>query len=217
MLLNLSQYEVVLGSSSERRKQILQEVLKVPTVKIIKPDFEENFSKQLSPREYVNKTSREKLTYILKDNQFEKPTIIICCDTMINCNGKILEKPGTKAKQLEMFGQYRKYPQLQVISSLHIAKLESAQTPPIIVGEDVTTNLNFDTHISDEVLQQYVDSEEGLSVAGGFKYQEMGNVLFLSLEGDFFNVVGLPAKATFQLLYKLSTIQADSLPLTTLP
>ena len=206
MLMDLSEYDIVLGSSSERRKQILQEVLHITGIRIIKPDFEEDFSKNLEPEEYVRKTSKEKLTRIIEDNKFTKPTLIICCDTIINCNGKILEKPGTKTKQLEMFHQYKRYPQLRVISSLHIAKVQAPEsgTVPLVLGDNVTTNLNFDEDISELVLQRYIDSEEGLSVAGGFKYQEMGNVLFLSIDGDYFNVVGLPAKKTFELLLLLT-------------
>lgn len=208
-LVDLSDYQVVLGSSSERRRQILHEVLKILEVKVIRPDFEENFSKQLQPQEYVNKTSREKMSYILKDNTFTSPTIIICCDTIIDCDGKIVEKPVTKAKQLEMFHHYKQCPQLKVISSVCIAKVdgvsgrEGADINVNLVQDDVITRLNFDSDVSDQVLLQYIESEEGLLVAGGFKYQESGNVLFKSLNGDFYNVVGLPAKRTFELLLSI--------------
>lgn len=203
-LIDFSKYDIVLGSSSERRKQILQEVLKIPVNKILKPSFEENFSKQCEPCEYVHMTSREKMSHIIQENEFTKPTIIICCDTIINCNGTIVEKPITKQNQLDMFNSYKKHPQLQVISSIHVSKIDGTNTTePIITGDEVITNLYFDVNISNDILQQYVECEEGLEVAGGFKYQEMGNILFLSIDGDYFNVVGLPAKKTFELLKQL--------------
>lgn len=198
-MLDLSNYTVILGSSSARRQEILRQVLKVDRFTVVKPDFEENLSKKLPPTEYVEQTSHGKLESLLQ-HTFTSPTIIICCDTIIDCNGTILEKPQTKAKQLEMFEYYKRHPTIKVISSVQIAKV--AQTTQTI-HQEVTTTLLFDTSVSQEVLEAYLDSEEGLEVAGGFKFQEMGNVLFTGIDGDYFNVVGLPAKTTFEMLYRM--------------
>lgn len=200
-MLDLDGYTIVLGSSSERRLSILKEVLKLSNIKVIKPDFEENLPKTLSPKQYVHATAGEKLLS-LRRQTFDSPTILICCDTIINCNGKILEKPQTKQKQREMFQTYRTQKTIEVISSVHIAKISGENTQQ--VSDEVMTTLYIDTDVLEDLVELYIESEEGLQVAGGFKYQELGNILFLSISGDYFNVVGLPAKRTFELLYELS-------------
>lgn len=198
-MLDLSQYDVILGSSSERRLQILKEVLKIDC-RVIKPDFEENLPKDLPPKDYVLGTSKGKIDAIIRDNTFQKPTIIICCDTIIDWNGNVLEKPITKEKQLEMFQNYKSSPQLRVLSSIQIAKIDGEVR---ISSEVVETTLIFDSNLPQDIIQSYIEFEEGLNVAGGFKYQESGNILFTSLQGDYFNVVGLPAKTTFKLIHDL--------------
>lgn len=198
----LATYDLVLGSSSERRLQILKETLNISQVRQIKPNFEENLSKTLTPDVYVYQTCQHKLQAIIDEYKFDNPTVIICCDTIIDFQGNILEKPGNRQKQMEMLLEYKRYPELKVISSVQIAKLDVDSNIKVLTAT-VTSDLKFDVNISDEIIQTYCDSGEGVNVAGGFKYQGLGNVLFESLQGDYFNVVGLPAKATFELLNKL--------------
>lgn len=198
--MDLNRFKVVLGSTSARRLEILETCLKLK-VTVEEPDFEENLSKSLSPEEYVKQTSLGKLKSILKTKR-DQPTIVICCDTIIDCNGNILEKPQTKSKQREMFNMYRQNPDIKVISCVNVAKIDQDQVSQL--SESVTTILRFDSTIVDKIVELYIESEEGLNVAGGFKYQELGNVLFDSLHGDYFNVVGLPTKKTYELLSQIS-------------
>lgn len=64
-----------------------------------------------------------------------------------------------------------------------------------------TTTLEFDA--SEELINYYIDTGEGLEAAGGFKYQEKGGLLFPNMNGDYFNVVGLPVRRTYSLLQKV--------------
>lgn len=198
----ISNIPIVLGSTSERRLSILQDVLKYKDIKVVKPDFEENLPKTMKPTEYVKQTSYHKLLSIIDSYQQEGAYILICCDTVIDCGDKILEKPQTKAKQAEMFRMYQEVGEIKVISALQIAYINDEKR---IVSEEVSTTLKFDRNISQDILNEYIESEEGLQVAGGFKYQELGNVLFLSISGDYFNVVGLPAKRCYEIIHQLIT------------
>jgi len=49
----------------------------------------------------------------------------------------------------------------------------------------------------DADIRSYCRSGEGLEVAGGFKIQGLGAVLFDAIDGDFYNCVGLPASRVF--------------------
>ena len=127
-------------------------------------------------------------------------SIILSSDTIVTCNQEIFEKPQTKERQLEMFHKYHQHPDLEVITSVNVIKYDSVSKESIIKSAIEITKLKFNDELSDEFLKYYVDSEEGLHVAGGFKYQELGCLLFKSIDGDYFNIVGLPAGTAFRLL-----------------
>lgn len=198
----LEEYDFYLASTSPRRLEILLDNLKVQNIKVVPSEFEENLLKaETSPSVYVERTSKKKGEAVLKRLQNEGDSdkfIVLSSDTIIACNNKVFEKPITKDVQLSFFHYYRLNPHLQVITSVNVIKYEAGS---VIYRHGLEiTDLYFNEGLSDEFLQYYVDSEEGLNVAGGFKYQCLGSLLFKRLEGDYFNVVGLPVSKTFQVL-----------------
>lgn len=198
----LENYDFYLASTSPRRLEILQNNLKVENVKVIPSDFEENLLKaDKSPSVYVEKTSKRKGEAVLKKLQSQGASdrfIVVSSDTIISCDNRVFEKPGTKDIQLSFFHKYKLNPRIQVITSVNVIRYEAGT---VIYRHGLeTTDLYFNESLSDEFLQHYVDSEEGLNVAGGFKYQCLGSLLFKRLDGDYFNVVGLPVAKTFQVL-----------------
>ncbi|ABN65542.2 hypothetical protein PICST_57283 [Scheffersomyces stipitis CBS 6054] len=196
----LSQYKFILGSTSPRRLDILHNNLNIKDVTIIGSSFEENLTKEgISNEEYVRQTSRGKAESILTDfRDTSEATLILTSDTVISCNGEIFEKPGTKENQRHMFEKYHLYPDIKVITAVTIVIPDS--TDPLIMQDTAITRLVFDTDCSSELVDAYINSEEGLQVAGGFKFQELGSLFFKGIEGDYFNVVGLPVATTFHLL-----------------
>ena len=52
--------------------------------------------------------------------------------------------------------------------------------------------------ISNEDIENYCKSEEGFEVAGGFKIQGFGSILFKGIKGDYYNCVGLPISMLFK-------------------
>lgn len=166
-------------------------------------NFEENLLKEEHTcQEYVSNTSLGKGEAVMKQliSQNGPSSVIVSSDTIITCNQEVFEKPQTKERQLEMFRKYCQHPDLEVITSVNVIKYDSATKDSVIKSAIEITKLRFNDELSDEFLQYYVDSEEGLHVAGGFKYQSLGCLLFKSIEGDYFNIVGLPASTTFRLL-----------------
>lgn len=195
LITKLEKYSCILGSQSPRRREILENNLGIKNFTIKVSTFEENLSKDdKTALEYVQLTSRHKGEAIIKQSKFESPTIILTCDTIISCNGKVFEKPMTKEKQREDFEYFSKHPELEVISALTVFKV--GETTEIFTDHSIS-KLNFKG--DREINKAYIESEEGLEVAGGFKYQGLGCLLFDSMEGDYFNVVGLPVRV-FSLL-----------------
>ena len=56
----------------------------------------------------------------------------------------------------------------------------------------VTTRLRMRSDLSDSEIQAYVDTEEGRFCAGGYAIEGHGGWLFDEVDGDWFNIVGLP-------------------------
>lgn len=214
----LSQHKFILASTSIRRLEILTTNLGIPlkSITIIAPDFEENLLKEgISASEYVNETSKHKGLAVIEQLKMglnqqddvvkasDEDIIILTSDTVISCDEKIFEKPGNKQTQFEMLKYYQKNKKLEVLTSINLIKLNKNHEILKWESDLEITKLKFNLELDDDFLNSYIDCEEGLNVAGGFKYQSIGSLLFNGIDGDYFNVVGLPVSKTFQLLNKV--------------
>lgn len=204
LIAKLKNYKLILGSTSPRRQEILKTNLGIHDFEILGSNFAEDLSKDdKSPLEYVQLTSKHKAEAIVTSLDIKEngglATLILTCDTIISCNNKVFEKPITKEVQRQFFNYFKQFPELQVISALTLIKIDKDNATTEF-SDYTITKLRFKTDDDDdEIINAYIESEEGLEVAGGFKYQELGGLLFESIDGDYLNVVGLPLK-TFDLL-----------------
>jgi septum formation protein len=65
--------------------------------------------------------------------------------------------------------------------------------------------------VTDELILAYVRTREGVDKAGGYGIQGIGSVLVERIEGSYDNVVGLPLRATLQLIEKIMTPEEEDL------
>lgn len=207
------EYEIILASSSPRRYEIVTEVMGFSGVKVMKPSFEENLDKSKyegNPIGYVHDTSKAKALGIAEDlKRLEvdsgRPSrkLVICADTIvIGTENSIHEKPQQSERQLDNLLQFRDSDDpVRVATSVTLIKWQSAQDFSFTQFEEVS-EVYFDQDFPLPILYDYVDSQDALDVAGGFKVQSFGGAMISKINGDFFNVVGLPLNKTFKQLYK---------------
>jgi len=123
-----------------------------------------------------------------------KDALVIAADTVIEIEGGILGKPQTDAEATEMLSllQGRTH---KVITGFTVIDSEAQTT----ISHSIETTVHLRRLTSDEI-EAYVRSGEPLGKAGGYAIQGLGAVIVEGIEGDFYNVVGLPVTALTEVL-----------------
>jgi septum formation protein len=173
----------------------------------------EDEDKSLGPFEYVLETAQTKARTVYQatiDDPKGEPVLVIAADTVVSTHlGQILEKPRSEKDHFAMLkmlrdlndGWHKVY-----TAVVCMAPLESLMEPGYAVETHVEeTRVKFDPTISDELIMSYVRTREGVDKAGGYGIQGIGSILVEKIDGTFDNVVGLPMRATLQLIEKIIT------------
>lgn len=173
--------KLVLASASPRRQELLQRMgIKDFDVRV--PDTEENFPQGLSPREVVCYISREKsdaAAALCTDDE-----IVITADTMVFLDDRRLGKPKDEADALSMLTalQGRRH---TVCTGVTVRQGSR------ILTEAESTEVCF-RPATEEELRAYIATGEPMDKAGAYGIQGLGALLVEGIQGDFFNVMGLP-------------------------
>lgn len=173
--------QIVLASGSPRRRELLERIgLRDFIVRV--PEVEESFPEGLTPREVVSHISREKAEAAGK--LCAPGDVVITADTMVFLDDKRLGKPRDEAHALEMLTalQGRRH---TVCTGVTVLREETRLT------EAESTDVFFRA-ASEEELRRYIATGEPMDKAGAYGIQGRGALLVERLEGDFFNVMGLP-------------------------
>ena len=173
--------QIVLASGSPRRRELLERI-GVTDFIVRVPKVEEVFPEGLTPPEVVAYISREKAEAAAKLCGPED--IVITADTMVFLDDRRLGKPRDERHALEMLTalQGRKHTVCTGVSVCRGAKR---------LTESESTDVFFRAATEAE-LRRYIATGEPMDKAGAYGVQGRGALLVERLEGDFFNVMGLP-------------------------
>ena len=173
--------KIILASSSPRRIELLKSLgLKF---KVIPADIEEKFDRNLSPVQIACKLAEEKAE-VIKQKIKDSSAIIIAGDTIVVLGKKILGKPRTKKEAEQMLSL------LSGKTHIVVTGLCVIQGKKKVVSH-VSTKVRF--HKSNKsIIRGYVNSGEPMDKAGAYAIQGKGVILVEKIQGDYFNVIGLP-------------------------
>ncbi|KAK9483993.1 Maf-like protein [Lipomyces starkeyi] len=198
---------IILASGSPRRRQLLNQI-GLTKVDVIISGFAEDLDKsQMSVYEYVQETASRKALAVYKqeiESEVE-PALIIAADTIVLSKNQIVEKPKSPIEHFRILQSLRDddFPHRVFTAVACIAPLEEPVYPGYTLQTHIEeTQVFFAKDVSDEFLSAYVASAEGKDAAGGYQIQGKGALLVDKIVGDYSNVVGLPLKATLQLMEK---------------
>jgi len=183
--------KIVLASSSPRRELLLKQI---GLDFIVYPSNidEKILSEKISPKEFVLKIALEKARRVA--NIFNE-AIIISADTIVVLDGKILGKPKDREDAINMLKRLRGKIH-QVFTGIVVW-----ETPTNKYLVRVVKSLVKMRDYSLEEIVNYVNTGEPFDKAGAYGIQGKGALLVEKIEGDYYNIVGLPL-ASLNLLLK---------------
>jgi septum formation protein len=175
------QRTIILASASPRRKELLSLInLKF---KVDVSDYEEDLGLKLKPHDLAKYLSFEKARAVAPNY---KDAVIIAADTFIVFRGKLLGKPHTEKEALKMLTLLNGKSH-SVITGYTVLDTKTGKKS----SRSVETKVWFRKMTGSE-LRAYVRTGEPLDKAGAYAIQGIGSLIVKKIEGDYFNVIGLP-------------------------
>lgn len=181
--------QLVLASSSPRRQELVAALgLSLP-VRIYPTDTDESVDANWTPIEIVEQLSLRKAQAVAKLLAEEGKgivSLVLGADTIVVLDGAVLGKPADAAEANEVLQalQGRTH---EVYSGVTLLGTHNNQSLTAHRRTLVTMK-----PLSPEVIERYVATGEPLDKAGSYGIQGLGATLVSSIEGCYFNVVGLP-------------------------
>lgn len=185
---------IILASQSPRRKELLQ--LAGYDFSVIAAATDEKFPDEMSIDEIPVFIALQKANAVAA-NTLEKDTIIIAADTIVVFDGEILGKPTDKKVALKMLEKLN--------GNKHAVYTGVAIKQQDKLYSFVEKTTVFFNELPTEQLQYYIDNFSPLDKAGAYGCQEwIGARVISRIEGDFYNVMGLPVNKVVQIIETLS-------------
>ena len=170
--------ELILASQSPRRRELLARLGLTFTVRAA--ELDETMDPGLSPADEVARLSAEKAAAVDPGDG----SVVVAADTVVVLEGKILGKPRDKADAARML-QDLSGRDHQVMTGLTVRR------GPVVQTDTVVTHVHF-RPLDHREVAAYVASGEPMDKAGAYGIQGLASIFVDRLDGDYYNVMGLP-------------------------
>ena len=173
---------IILASQSPRRRELLGQ-MGFNEFEICPAKGEEMIDPALHPAQLVEELSRQKAVEVFSQTA-QPDALVIAADTVVSLEDQVMGKPRGEEEAQEM---------LRLLSG----RIHTVYTGVTIccgrhqVTEYESTQVRFRT-LTEEEITAYVATGEPMDKAGAYGIQGIGSLLVEGIEGDYFNVVGLP-------------------------
>lgn len=195
---------IVLGSASPRRKELLEQIGISFEIKTSSKD--ECYTSEI-PEEIVKELALQKAENvadeILSNEGVIKSTVVIGADTIVALDQEILGKPKNEEDAFRMISNLQgRAHQVFTGTALLFFDEDGNKT---VVNHAVETKV-YVNPMSDQEIYEYIDSKEPMDKAGAYGIQGGFAAYIDRIEGDYYNVVGLPVSYIYQELKKAKAI-----------
>jgi septum formation protein len=175
---------LILASASPRRRELLDNAGIVFSVR--PANVVERRGENEPPEEYVKRLAQEK-AHAARQYPHEW---VLGADTTVVIDGFVLEKPGDRDEATAMLTRLQGRTH-EVITGICLL------TPDRQIVDCAITRVRFRTMTPQEV-DDYASTDEPYDKAGGYAIQGLASKFVESIEGCYFNVVGLPVSLVYR-------------------
>lgn len=180
--------ELILASKSPRRRQLLEQM--GLQFRVLTAEADETMDPTKPVDQEIGRVSRLKAEAVR--SQLQPDALIIAADTLVCIDGKRLGKPHTAQEAAQMLRQ---------LSGRHHTVMTGVS---VTCGERTETFTEL-THIHFRALSEaeilaYVATGEPMDKAGAYGIQGLAGLFVSRLDGDYYNVMGLPICRLTQVL-----------------
>jgi len=189
------QRPLILASQSPRRKQLLEWAEIHFSVEVVETD--ESFSTEMDPVEIPIHIARAKAIAVREKlrkegRDFDAP-VYLAADTVVVLNNEIINKPKDRAEAIAILSRLSGQ-QHRVITGVVILNKQDE------ISFSETTHVQFH-ELTPAQIAHYVDQYKPYDKAGAYAIQEwIGVIGIAAINGDFYNVMGLPVSKVLKAL-----------------
>lgn len=192
---------IILGSASPRRRELLSQI--GVEFEVLVSDGEENYT-STDPAEIVKELALAKAENVAAVVESIENTLLIGADTIVVLDCEILGKPKNEEDAFRMLKhlQGRKH---QVYTGTALLAHDEKGEKTVISHAERTDV--FVHAMEDAEIRRYIATGEPMDKAGGYGIQGGFAAYIDRIEGDYYNVVGLPVAYLYQQLKMLGSIE----------
>lgn len=183
---------IILASGSPRRHNLLNSI-GLPHI-VIPSSVDEVFDPSLSSEQSAVSLAEQKALDVAKRSSFD---LIIAADTIVVLKDQLLAKPQSRQEAIDMLEKLSGNTH-SVITGVSLV------TPDKHTSFSVTTKVTFES-LTPAEMEAYVDTGSPMDKAGGYGIQDdLGSLFVKHINGDYYNVVGLPLQRLYEELKLLT-------------
>ncbi len=180
--------KLVLASKSPRRSEILKNASIDFVVRTA--DADETIPNGTKPEDAVVFLAARKAMAVTR----AKDEMVLAADTVVVLDGEILGKPKDKDDAYNMIKKLS-------------GRVHSVFTGVCAIADGFSMTFSEETRVefynlSDEEIKTYINTDEPYDKAGAYGIQGLASKFIRGIDGDYFNVVGLPMSAIYQKILK---------------
>lgn len=181
---------LILASGSPRRRQLLS-LFKIPfTVRAA--DIDETMDPAADPRQEVARVSRLKALAVPRGED----DVVLAADTIVVCQGRVLGKPRDEQDAFNMLCLLSGRDH-QVMTGWTLVRGEK------VLSFTEVTDLHF-RELTEKEIRSYIATGEPMDKAGAYGIQGGAALFCRRMEGDYYNVMGLPVCRVWQALGQIA-------------
>jgi septum formation protein len=183
--------QIILASSSKRRREILEDL--GLEFEVVPPNVDETVETFSTIIDFVEKVALKKALAVAK--KYSKG-LIIGADTIVEYQGKLIGKPKSKKEIIQML-EWLGGTEHRILTG--VAVVDAATGNKFVTSAETWVKLR---KLPPKIINKYANRQEAYHLAGAYDYRGISAIFVEGIKGDYYNVLGLPLAKLHEALSK---------------